>query len=52
MTRIFTKRFSRLSRRDQAAVVEAALRDIERNYGRFISPDDAQRARRGQQVAR
>ena len=35
---IFAKRFFRLNARDQAAVVEAELRDIEKNYGRYVSP--------------
>ena len=43
---IFTKRFFLLSAADQAAVVEAVLQDIERNYGRFLDPDDERRARR------
>jgi hypothetical protein len=46
MTRIFTKRFFRMGARDQAAVVEAALRDIERKYGRYVDPEDERRARR------
>ena len=46
MTRIFTKRFFGLSRRDQSAVVEAVLRDIEGNYGRYITAEDEKRARR------
>lgn len=45
MRRIFTERFFRLSANDQVAVVEAVLRDIETNYGRYITPDDENRAR-------
>jgi hypothetical protein len=45
MTRIFTARFFRLSTNDQAAVVQAALADIEQNYGRFLTPADEKRAR-------
>lgn len=46
MKRIFTARFFRMSPRDQAAVVEAELRDIENNYGRYVNPEDEKRARR------
>jgi len=46
MRRIFTERFFRLSAHDQVAVVEAVLQDIEKNYGRYITPDDEKRARR------
>jgi predicted metallopeptidase len=46
MTRIFTPKFFRLSLRDQVAVVEHCLHDIEKNFGRFISPQDETRARR------
>jgi hypothetical protein len=45
MTRVFAKQFFRLNRRDQTAVVEAVPRDIEGNYGRYVSPDDERRAR-------
>ena len=45
MKRIFTERFFRLNANDQVAVVEAVLRDIETNYGRYITPDDENRAR-------
>lgn len=40
MTRIFTKWFFRLSTHNQAAVVQSALADIEKNYGRYITSDD------------
>jgi hypothetical protein len=50
MKRIFTKRYFTLSAHDQVAVVETVLHDIERDYGRYINPEDEQRAR--QQVAR
>lgn len=43
---IFTTRFFRLCARDQVAVVEAALRDIEKDYGRHAHPEDERRARR------
>jgi hypothetical protein len=46
MKRIFTARFFRLAPADQAAVVEAALADIERNYGRFLDAEGERRARR------
>jgi hypothetical protein len=46
MKHVFTKRFFRLSARDQVAVVQAVLRDIEQNYGRSLDPDDEGRARR------
>ena len=46
MTRIFTKRFFRLTAADQATVVESVLRDIEQNCGRYTSPEDEKRARR------
>jgi len=35
-----------LSAHDQVTVVEAVLQDIEKNYGRYITPDDEKRARR------
>ena len=50
MTRIFTAKFFRLSSHDQAAVIEAELRDIEQNYGRYVNAKDEKRAWR--QVAR
>ena len=46
MTRIFTARFFRLTARDQAAVIEAALADIEKNYGRYITDEAERLARR------
>jgi len=46
MTPVFTKQFFRLDTSNQAAVVEAEPRDIERNYGRFLDPDNERRARR------
>ena len=46
MKRIFTAKFFRLSAHDQAAVVEAELRDIEQEYGRYASREDGRRARR------
>ena len=46
MRRIFTKTFFRLTAHDQAAVIGAVLGDIERNYGRYVSPEDEMRAQR------
>jgi hypothetical protein len=45
MTPIFTRRFFALPARYQAAVVAAELRDIEGNFGRYITAEDEQRAR-------
>ena len=52
MKRIFTTRFFGLSTHDQAAVVEAALKDIEKNYGRYTTPEDEKRARQRAQRIR
>jgi hypothetical protein len=46
MKPIFTKKFFSLSTGDQVAIVEAALSDIEKNYGRYVTADDEKRARR------
>jgi len=40
MSRIFTKSFFRLSPNDQAAVVDAEIRDLESCLGRHLNPDD------------
>lgn len=52
MIRIFTKRFFRLSTPAHTAIVEAVLDDLERNYGRFLNPEDERRARRWAQLIR
>ena len=43
MTHIFSKKFFAISVHGQAAVVEAALHDIEKNYWRYITPEDEKR---------
>lgn len=40
MTRIFTKRFFRLSPIDQTAVVSSIIRDLESTIGRHLDPGD------------
>ena len=40
MTRMFTKRFSRLSDSDQAALVDAVVRDLRGCVGRHVNPED------------
>lgn len=42
----------RLSAHDQAAIVEVVLLDIEKNYGRYITPEDEKRARQQAQRIR
>jgi hypothetical protein len=47
---IFTTRFFRFSAYDQTAVIQAGLRDIVENYGRYVNPEDEKQAQ--QQAAR
>ena len=44
MKRIFTKNFLRPSRWDQAAVVHAAIQDIQSCIGRHLNPEDDRKA--------
>ncbi len=44
--RIFTKRFFQLNNSDQAAVVDAAIRDVENSIGLLVNPDDEPQVRR------
>ena len=46
MARIFTKSFFELSHRDQVAVVDMAIRDLESCIGRHLNPDDDRRVER------
>ena len=46
MTRIFTKRFFELSDIDQAAIIDAHIRELESLAGRLVHPRDEKRVKR------
>jgi hypothetical protein len=46
MTRIFTARFFRLSEIDQAAIVDAHVRELESLIGRLVDPEGERRVKR------
>jgi hypothetical protein len=46
MIRIFTQAFFRLTRSDQAAVVQSVVRDLQNAIGRHLDPRDDAKAER------
>ena len=47
-----TESWKRSCERLASAVVEAVLQDIEKDYGRYVAPEDEKRARRRAQHIR
>jgi tRNA splicing endonuclease len=45
MSKIFTKKFFRLTAHDQAALVDAVIRDLESCIGRNLNPEDDRKVR-------